>query len=91
MRKQRKKPGGKYGRRRARRSPWTSKMIEETDGSQCKDCLFRAKEDAWNMMIRCEYILVTGQMRPCPPSPHCTAWKKYDSAERDRLERMLEL
>ncbi len=79
-----KKRGGKYGFYTFLRP---SRNIQKTDGSQCRNCLYRAMGDSTRMMIQCEYILLTGNRRDCPPSPNCTKWKEFNDIERGELEK----
>lgn len=51
--------------------------------TQCKKCLYRlyiTEKD-----VACGYLYYTDKMRPCEPSPNCTAFKKTNRQERKEL------
>lgn len=43
-------------------------MTHKEMTSNCVDCQFRG---SWQNLICCDYILITGHMRPCPPGDLC--------------------
>ena len=62
-------------------------MKKKVDTTQCKRCLYRAKERTRREMgFNCVYILLTNKKRPCDPSPNCTVFRKYNKKERQELE-----
>ncbi len=55
--------------------------------TQCRTCLYKAAGgEGLKYSYSCEYILLTGHKRPSPPSPHCTAYRKFNKEERKGLE-----
>lgn len=40
----------------------------------CKTCIYRASEEY--MYMKCDYIGITGRMRPCDAGVKCTVYKR---------------
>lgn len=60
------------------------------DRTQCKNCLYQPPNyEGLDHIFGCYYIIYTGKRRPSEPSPNCTAFKKYNRAERKKLEAKL--
>lgn len=57
----------------------------EVDRTQCRKCLYKSSKETW-AFFSCSYIFLTGQRRPCEPSPNCTAFKPYKRKERLKME-----
>lgn len=54
--------------------------------TQCRKCLYRNEGES-RSAFACAYILLIGCSRGCEPSPECTAFKPYKSAERKMLDK----
>lgn len=68
--------------KRARALKDKAKQRAKVDDRQCRTCLYRAYGECWGNGLRCDYLELTGHMRPSEPSPNCTAYKRYSDAER---------
>ena len=69
-----------------KKSPFCNKV----DTTQCKNCLYRPPNfGEYALPFGCYYIVLTGKRRPSEPSPNCTAFKKYNRREREKLDRKL--
>lgn len=53
---------------------------------KCKTCLYRASEEY--KCMKCDYIGITGTMRPCEPGDECTVYKRGKRKVR-RMYRFL--
>lgn len=46
---------------------------------QCSNCYYKFRVNVGEngqMLYACQYILITGRRRPCPPGPACTVFKE---------------
>lgn len=46
---------------------------------QCRTCVYRSNQsngDEPLTRVGCDYILITGHMRGCPPAPNCEKYRK---------------
>ncbi len=57
----------------------------KVDRTQCRHCLYRPIQGFESNVFGCAYIFFTGKRRPSEPSPNCTAFKKYNRAEREKM------
>ena len=55
-------------KRSARASPWGGGY----DVSRCLRCYYYGG----SLIRTCDYILITGQRRPCPPGSYCSVYKE---------------
>ena len=62
------------------------KPTSTVDRTQCSHCLYRPIRGFESHIFGCAYIFFMGKRRPSEPSPNCTAFKKYNKAERRKLE-----
>lgn len=46
--------------------------IRSAKTGKCKSCIYQCRTNVNN----CDYIVLTGRRRGCPPGPGCTAYKK---------------
>ena len=53
------------------------------DNKECRSCLYGCRWDT--LGIGCQYILITGKMRPGNPPPNCSAYRPNNSKEREEL------
>lgn len=54
-------------------------------GPACKGCMYQGYLYSENKNLRtCDYLLITGQSRPCPPGAGCTVKKLVNGRARRR-------
>ncbi len=67
-----KKPGAEKPKPKKIEKP----VIERIDNKPCRTCDYGGRLDG--CVVICDYISLTGKMRPCPPPPECTCYKEKD-------------
>lgn len=65
------------------------KRKQKVDVTQCRKCLYRPPKNAEYSAFGCFYIIYTGSVRPCEPSPNCTAFKPYNEKDRREIEKRM--
>ena len=54
----------------------------------CRGCMYQGHLYTSDKELRtCDYILITGQRRPCPPGAGCTAKKLVNGRRRRKAEQ----
>ena len=57
------------------------KPKERKPGDGCKGCCYRRRESG---CTACNYSVLTGELRGCPPGEGCIRYKKATKGERQR-------
>lgn len=54
------------------------------DTTKCRTCIYRAyvSVGTGKKNYGCQYILLTGEKRPCKPGKECTAYRKIEGKEK---------